>query len=800
MATQVVGNLTPQSIFINHLDTYISSNVGKKLLASVFNKKAKTEEETEFQEEDDFIAKNSLGDFKNNIFCTLTNVQSNLKYPSTVVDFDKWTELYSKIKSCKYFIYNIIDIDSQIDEALWIAEKLYHDSFNFQERKIFILLSTVLTWSRTQYLSDEDENSSFSDIDYRRRKAHPNYDKHIAAEKEIKRLGELNKIKFLTYVIASGVVYGEENDIFHRFLKAGWLNSETLEVIEEGSNIIPTIYIADLASIIYETLNMCPTTHYVLAVDGGNNTQLDIVKAISKNLTTGKVKHISVEEAKLNSGFTQKEIDNLTLDLRLEAQFARENMSFDWANEDGLVNSINKVVSEFKQARGLIPIRICVLGPPLSGKTKLALLLSDYYTVPHIHVKKVIEDRINELEEKVKNSAEEDGETETDSASETEDPLEALEEIQAALFTGKGRLGNSMLCDLVKRRLNSKECQNQGYILDGFPKTKAQADILFGGGEDEEGSEDEAEDEEELSGEESDIEERMDPNTKVAQLESEHNVRENIIPNVTEETTLFNKVNLSPKPNALPSCTIFLQASDIFLFSRALQLPCDEIQHNHNDEEGFMRRLAVYRRAHAGSEVAALMASEELRKALESENLLKIIHGEAGSLNPSEQLAPLMAGSISPNTLLAYFEDKGVSTFNFDVAMDTSGEFDEIERRIEVAIGPPRNYGPITKRTKMREELQMKMEEERRELEQSRAAEELKRRDAQKHEMSSLLESIQAEEDEALQKASKPLREYLGKFVLPTLTKGIFECIWRRPEDPVDYLAEYLFRNNPQVD
>nr|CDS33520.2 adenylate kinase 7 [Hymenolepis microstoma] len=546
---------------------------------------------------------------------------------------------------------------------------------------------------------------------------------------------------------------------------------------------------------------MCPTTHYVLAVDEGNNTQLEIVKAISKILTTGKVKHISTEEAKTNSGFTQKEIDNLTLDLRLEAQFARENMSFEWIHADGLVNSINKLVSEFQRARGLIPIKICILGPPLSGKTKLSLLLSDYYSVPHIHVKKVIEDRIKELEEKIKNSVEEDGETETDSGSETEDPAEALEEIQAALFTGKGRLDNSMLCDLIKRRLNTKECQNHGYILDGFPKTKAQADLLFGKGEDEEGGEDEDEENvEKPSAEESEIEREIDSNTKVAQLESERNVRENIIPNVTEETTFFNKVDLSPKPNALPSCIIFLQASDIFLFSRALQLPCDEVQPNHNDEEGFMRRLAVYRRAHAGSEVAALMADEELRKALESENLLKIINGEAGSLNPSEQLAPLMAGSISPNTLLAYFEDRGVSTFNFDVAMDTSGKFDEIERKIEVAIGPPRNYGPITKRTKIKEELQMKIEEERHELEQSRTAEELKRRDAQKQEMFSLLESIQAEEDEALQKASKPLREYLSKFVLPTLTKGVFECIWRRPEDPVDYLAEYLFRNNPQVD
>ena len=54
---------------------------------------------------------------------------------------------------------------------------------------------------------------------------------------------------------------------------------------------------------------------------------------------------------------------------------------------------------------------------------------------------------------------------------------------------------------------------------------------------------------------------------------------------------------------------------------------------------------------------------------------------------------------------------------------------------------------------------------------------------------SELLEEVRTEEDEALLKTSKPLRDFLARFVMPTLTKGIFECIWRRPEDPIDYLV-----------
>ena len=33
--------------------------------------------------------------------------------------------------------------------------------------------------------------------------------------------------------------------------------------------------------------------------------------------------------------------------------------------------------------------------------------------------------------------------------------------------------------------------------------------------------------------------------------------------------------------------------------------------------------------------------------------------------------------------------------------------------------------------------------------------------------------------------------------VIPTLTEGLIEVCKLKPEDPVDYLAEYLFANNP---
>lgn len=51
------------------------------------------------------------------------------------------------------------------------------------------------------------------------------------------------------------------------------------------------------------------------------------------------------------------------------------------------------------------------------------------------------------------------------------------------------------------------------------------------------------------------------------------------------------------------------------------------------------------------------------------------------------------------------------------------------------------------------------------------------------------LELVQAEEREMLEAKSLPLRNYLMRHVLPTVTQGLIEVCKAKPEDPVDYLV-----------
>ncbi|CAF4778511.1 unnamed protein product [Pieris macdunnoughi] len=56
---------------------------------------------------------------------------------------------------------------------------------------------------------------------------------------------------------------------------------------------------------------------------------------------------------------------------------------------------------------------------------------------------------------------------------------------------------------------------------------------------------------------------------------------------------------------------------------------------------------------------------------------------------------------------------------------------------------------------------------------------------------------MQEEEEAALAAASEPMRNYLINHIFPTLTPALLEVAKLRPDDPIDFLAEYLFKLNP---
>jgi len=155
----------------------------------------------------------------------------------------------------------------------------------------------------------------------------------------------------------------------------------------------------------------------------------------------------------------------------------------------------------------------------------------------------------------------------------------------------------------------------------------------------------------------------------------------------------------------------------------------------------------------------------------------------------------------SPTSLLAHPALKGVEAVTYS---SDAFKFDELIAKARIYMGAPRNYGPTDEELaaakaladaeaakKAAAEAAEKAKREAEELEMK------KRREA--HEGRRLAE-LQQQERELLEVRSIPLRNYLMQHVIPTLTEGLIEVCKLKPDDPVDHLAEWLFKNNPVED
>ncbi|XP_023392392.1 adenylate kinase 7 [Pteropus vampyrus] len=740
-----------QRVFINLLDSYSSRNIGKFLSNCVVG--ASLEEITEEEEEEDenksMMPEASSPRLKEGTFQVVGTLSTPPREPEPDFAVETYRaisreDLLMRLLECDIIIYNINENPQQVEEAIWAVSALNEEVSHIEKRKMFILISTVMTWARSKSLDPDDSEIPFTEEDYRRRKHHPNFLDHINAEKMVLKLGK-NIKKLVTYVVAAGLQYGMEGGILHSFFKV-WLclcssrglrsggvekksdKSETNSaserrvfqtsteetesskaengregapglgahvlyvMAEEGlSNdvtlqiILPTLTLLEMerdnllkhqppcCRVIQNIIDHMPKHHYLVAVDESIHTLEDLVKCISKHTGPGKIQKVPRENAFLTKDLTQESIDHLLVNLRMEALFVKENFNIRWVAQTGFVENINSILKEYKQSRGLLPIKICILGPPAVGKSSIAEVLSKYYKLHHIKLKDVISEAIAKLEAivapKYGGEGEEEGEEEEEEEN-VEDAQELLDGIKESMEQNAGRLEDQYIIRFIKEKLKSMPCRNQGYILDGFPKTYDQAKDLF--------NQEDEEEEEEVRG-------KMFPFDKV------------IIP-----------------------------------------------------------ALSNYR-----------------------------------DINTEDE------------TVFNYFDELEIHPIHIDV-----GKLEDAQNRLATTrlikeIGKPRNYG-LTDEEKVEEERRAAEEHIAKEAMQEaerehKEAMEMAEKIARWEEWNKRLEEVKREETELLEAQSIPLRNYLMTYVMPTLMQGLNECCKVRPEDPVDFLAEYLFKNNPET-
>ncbi|KAK2544054.1 adenylate kinase 7 isoform X2 [Columba livia] len=705
-------------VFLNHLDSYCGRHIGEYLSRCVVGASLESTEEEEAEDENKSAVEVSSmpkeGVYQ--IVGTLSEPESTKPYfAEETYAVSSQEELLSHLLECDIVLYNITEDTNQIEEATWAASALHREIEHFTTPKLFILISTIMTWAQSKPPDPEDPEIPFTDEDFRKRKAHPNFVDHINAEKLILKLGKTNKRKFLTYIVASGHQYGAEEGVLHYFFKIGWL-SETpaIPVFGDGNNFIPTIHVLDLAAVLQNIADHRPRSHYILAVDESMHTLQQLVKCISKNVGPGKTEKIPKANAFLIKELTQMHLDMLFVDLRMESMFLKEIFNIKWVAQAGLVENIEKIVKEYKKSRGILPLKVCIHGPPGAGKSTIAEELCKHYKLHCIKISDVISESIANLEKTVtskeldSDSVGEEGEDDEEEGENVNAAQELLAEVKESMEQNAGQLEDQYVIRFVKDKLKSMPCRNQGYVLDGFPETYDQAKDLFN-------SENEDEEEE-----------------------------------IRGKMPKFDKL-------IIPEFVISLTASDEFLINRIINLPEKIVAGTHYTQDRFLQSLNLFRES-----------------------------------------------NTDDNTVLNYFDELEIHPQFIDVAKFEDPENRFILKEIIKEIGEPRNYGLTDEEKEILErkaaeeslvrEAQEKAEREHRE------AKERAERMANWEEWNKHLEEVKRQEQELLEAQSIPLRNYLMKNVMPTLMRGIIECCKIRPDDPVDFLAEYLFKNSSGIE
>ncbi|XP_029688531.1 adenylate kinase 7 isoform X2 [Takifugu rubripes] len=595
MAEDTAGSI-PKRVFINSVDSYASRNIAKFLserrLVSTYEEDETEEQERAFQ-----------------LVGSADRRDGGSPHVLEVYSKANRDELLLKLMQCDVIIYNISEHADQVEEALWAVSALHGQMEQFAASKMFILISTVMTWALTEPLDPEDPTLPLTDELFWRRRPHPNFKSHCELEKRVVKLGKINKRVFSTYVVASGCLYGKGEQFLHYFFKTAWLGGQhEILLFGDGNNVIPMIHVIDLASVIQNVIEQPPLPGYLLAVDNSDNTLEEIVKMVASVLGSGTIQKKPFEEAFLIPDFSDAAMDNPDED----------------EEDDDSLEETRMLLSRFRESR------------------------------------------------------------DTDT------------------------LDEQFKVKVVRDRLLSKPCRNQGFVLDNFPVTRDQARELFS-----------------------------------ADGDNSEEPEEAPISSCSRRIT--------------PEFVFYLDASEEFLKARVKNLPESLIQEQDYQQEAFLQRLATFRMSRLKNETA-----------------------------------------------LEYFEEIDVAPVLLEVTSNEKLDTTLLMHKVFETIGQPRNYqlSPEVGQDKERKQEEKRVgktghEDALPSLWEKGCGEEDKQKAEGAGKWITRLEKVKLYEDKQLEAQSVPVRNYLMEHVMPTLTQGLIQCCRSQPQDPVDFLAEYLLRNNP---
>jgi len=651
-------------IFVQNVGSYVCSNVAKALA-----KKPEVDEEEEEGEGTPGVE----------VIGTLKPGDLKPRWVSRVIDSTPQAMRAAFIE-CEM---TVIDCFGDMEAAETMLAEVTQAG-ELEDEKVLIGLSSVVTWTRTSPDADEPEKP-LTEEEYKRRRPHANFKDLLALEKLVTKA---KRPGLRTHVVAAGLTYGNGEDVLHPLFKKAWSNQPLpIQTLTDGTNLIPTIHVTDLASVVDALLTNDGCPPYIVAVDAGQQQETKqslnaLTAAISAQLGIG-----SVEEMPKEDVLMVKDYEFFQTGVLLEPASIND-LGFEWHCQSGLLANLSTAISEFRSERGLKPLCVLVHGNDEIAISEMASSLAKEYKLPHVKVSEAVK-----------------------AARAREDALAS-----ALSAHEPDAVPTNLLVQVLTQALTTAECRNQGYMLEGFPTNCEEAALLFPAKPAAEGEGEE--EEEEAAADEEEGEEGEAPKAPVA---------------------------------AAPEFVLVVEAEAEAIKAKMLKMPELNVS-----EEALLAKLSVYETHNAEDSPTSILAAPSMAAS------------EALSLKlKDDDIGPLMS-------------------------------------RSRILLGAPRNYGPteeeIAAAKAIADAEEAKAKAEAKALALKQEAEEKEERERREALESRRLAELQQQEKELLEVRSVPLRAYLMQHVIPTLTEGLIEVCKLKPEDPIDHLAEWLFKNNPVDD
>lgn len=118
----------------------------------------------------------------------------------------------------------------------------------------------------------------------------------------------------------------------------------------------------------------------------------------------------------------------------------------------GIISSNKKKSTDFSPEATKAPINLLIAGAPAAGKGTQSEILRDKYRVVHISTGELLRAAVE---------------------AKSELGLKVKHYMENALL-----VPDDLIIDVVCERLNQQDCRENGWLLDGFPRTEAQAKAL----------------------------------------------------------------------------------------------------------------------------------------------------------------------------------------------------------------------------------------------------------------------------------------------------------------------------------